>query len=205
MAPALELGTTPGHGYCGLQAVMLHSESVLQNHDFSRQTPWIQHGRTSSRNRVSRAVNTSWNKDESLSASCCRNSALWDPMKLYLKTSYFSKKFWLFGRSSRARSFCLVFAILKQLWRLKRFVFCRWKIFLLRFFELRCCPVFVYNFFTGSAPAPPLRRQYREGTWLNERITFSVKKLFLFAFRPGTSFVNPARGVRQQRELHFLG
>ena len=42
MAPALELGTTPGHGYCGLQAVMLYCGSVLQNQNFSRQKPWIQ-------------------------------------------------------------------------------------------------------------------------------------------------------------------
>ena len=42
MAPALELGTTLWHGYCDLQAVMLISGLILQNHDFSRQTPWIQ-------------------------------------------------------------------------------------------------------------------------------------------------------------------
>ena len=42
MAPALELCTTFGHGYCDLQAVMLSSGVILQNYDFSRQTPWIQ-------------------------------------------------------------------------------------------------------------------------------------------------------------------
>ena len=31
MAPALELGTTPAHGYYSLQAVMLFPRSVLQN------------------------------------------------------------------------------------------------------------------------------------------------------------------------------
>ena len=40
MTPALELGTTPGHGY-SLQAVMLFFGSVLQNHDLSRQTSWF--------------------------------------------------------------------------------------------------------------------------------------------------------------------
>ena len=40
MKPALELGTTPGHGY-SLHAVLPFFGSVLQNPDFSRQTPWF--------------------------------------------------------------------------------------------------------------------------------------------------------------------
>ena len=40
MVPAFELGTTFVFGYCDLQAVMLSSGLFLQNHDFSKQTPW---------------------------------------------------------------------------------------------------------------------------------------------------------------------
>ena len=38
MAPALELGTVPGHGYSP-EAVMMFLGSALQNKDFCEQTP----------------------------------------------------------------------------------------------------------------------------------------------------------------------
>ena len=78
------------------------------------------HCRTSSRNRVaSSAVNTSLDTDDSLFATCCWSSAVWDPMFFYLKTSYFCNKCDCFSTSLRARIFAYHLSFLKHFQKLK--------------------------------------------------------------------------------------
>ena len=54
--------------------------------------PWLALQDLVQEQGAAHAVDTAWNKNESLSNSCCRDSAVWYPMKNNLKTSYFHKK-----------------------------------------------------------------------------------------------------------------